>query len=268
MCEALLQPSCTSVHACQSAGCNGAQRAVNGFCQPAANTSQLSSSTERPLPGLGAAGACLQLYSEALGKFLADRFVVGTCPKCGYEVRGALPCACPGPWGEKGRVCPAQPLPLLPAVLSPHEWLLPRDYAGSPGWLWLQDARGDQCDACGNLMNPVELINPRCKVTGTTPVVRSTRHIFLDLPQLTEKLQDYITTTSRQGGWSANCVQLTNAWMRDGLKQRCISRDLQWGIPVPLEGFGDKVRGVRPSGGGGGACAQASPGMPRVHDEA
>ncbi|GIL79322.1 hypothetical protein Vretifemale_8708, partial [Volvox reticuliferus] len=129
-----------------------------------------------------------QLYSEAAGKFLADRFVYGTCPKCGYD-----------------------------------------------------DARGDQCDGCGNLLNPTELINPRCKLTGTTPVLRSTRHVFLDLPQLSPALQDYITTTSTQGGWSANCVQLTNAWMRDGLKLRCITRDLKWGTPVPLEGYEDKV---------------------------
>lgn len=129
-----------------------------------------------------------QLYSEAAGKFLADRFVYGTCPKCGYD-----------------------------------------------------DARGDQCDGCGNLLNPTELIGPKCKLTGTTPVLRSTRHVFLDLPQLSPKLQEYITTTSQQGGWSANCVQLTNAWMRDGLKLRCITRDLKWGTPVPMEGFEDKV---------------------------
>eukprot|EP00775_Hariotina_reticulata_P006776 gene6776-6993_t len=129
-----------------------------------------------------------QLYSEAAGKFLADRFVSGTCPKCGYE-----------------------------------------------------DARGDQCDKCGSLMNPTDLINPRCKLTGTTPVIRSTRHLFLDLPKLSGQLQQYIDTTSQLGGWSANCVQVTSAWMRDGLKQRCITRDLKWGIPVPLDGYRDKV---------------------------
>lgn len=53
----------------------------------------------------------------------------------------------------------------------------------------LQDARGDQCDGCGNLLNPTELIGPKCKLTGTTPVLRSTRHVFLDLPQLSPKLQ-------------------------------------------------------------------------------
>ena len=164
-------------------------------------------------------------------------------------------------------------------------------------------------------MNPTELINPRCKITGTKPVVRSTRHVFLDLPRLSEQLQAYIDAASKDGGWSANCLrwaggggggggggrggaggagaggargargagaasgatgltaprvrgsahavgagppsntaadarprrsplapprlclQVTNAWMRDGLKTRCITRDLKWGIPVPLDGF-------------------------------
>eukprot|EP00798_Chlamydomonas_sp_ICE-L_P027669 gene27669-7310_t len=129
-----------------------------------------------------------QLYSEAAGKFLADRFVSGTCPKCKYD-----------------------------------------------------DARGDQCDSCGNLLNPTELINPKCKLTGTTPVKRTTRHVFLNLPKLTPKLQEYITNTSQQGGWSSNCVQVTNAWMRDGLKNRCITRDLKWGTPVPMDGYTEKV---------------------------
>ena len=72
----------------------------------------------------------------------------------------------------------------------------------------LQDARGDQCDSCGNLLNPTELIRPKCALTGTTPVVRRTRHMFLDLPQLQPKLQEYITRTSQAGGWSSNCVQV------------------------------------------------------------
>lgn len=73
-----------------------------------------------------------------------------------------------------------------------------------------QDARGDQCDSCGNLLNPTELINPRCKFSGTTPVLRSTSHMFLDLPKLAPQLQEYITATSQLGGWSTNCVQVRN----------------------------------------------------------
>ena len=72
----------------------------------------------------------------------------------------------------------------------------------------LQDARGDQCDNCGNLLNPTELIDPVCKLTGTRPVLRTTKHIFLDLPSLSQKLQQYIDTTSDQGGWTSNCLQV------------------------------------------------------------
>ena len=72
----------------------------------------------------------------------------------------------------------------------------------------MQDARGDQCDSCGNLLNPTDLINPKCKLTGTTPVLRTTKHIFLDLPKLSPQLQAYITETSNKGGWSNNCVQV------------------------------------------------------------
>ena len=71
----------------------------------------------------------------------------------------------------------------------------------------LQDARGDQCDNCGSLLNPTELIDPVCKLTGTRPVLRTTKHLFLDLPRLSDQLQQYIDTTSDQGGWSSNCLQ-------------------------------------------------------------
>ena len=129
-----------------------------------------------------------QLYSPALNKFLADRFVVGTCPKCKYD-----------------------------------------------------DARGDQCDKCGALLNPTELINPKCKMSGATPVLKSTTHIFLDLPKVQEKLRVYIDKASASGGWSDNCVGITEAWMKKGLQARCITRDLTWGVPVPLKGFEHKV---------------------------
>eukprot|EP00892_Ulva_mutabilis_P010326 jgi/Ulvmu1/7666/UM038_0095.1 len=129
-----------------------------------------------------------QLYSTALDKFLADRYVVGTCPKCGYE-----------------------------------------------------DARGDQCDNCGALLNPTELRNPRCKFSGTEPVLRETSHLHINLPQLEEKLRAYIDGASKEGGWSANCVAMTEAWLKGGLKERGITRDLKWGTPVPLDGFRSKV---------------------------
>eukprot|EP00741_Cyanophora_paradoxa_P012558 tig00020614_g12135.t1 len=103
------------------------------------------------------------------------------------------------------------------------------------------DARGDQCDACGKLMNPAELKNPRCKTCGKPPVLRSTQHLFLDLPTISPRLKEWIDSASVKGFWSANSLQLTQAWIRDGLKPRCITRDLKWGIPVPNERFQDKV---------------------------
>jgi hypothetical protein len=99
-----------------------------------------------------------------------------------------------------------------PHLHIPHPTSHHRFVTGTCPKCAYSDARGDQCDGCGNLLNPVELINPKCKVTGTTPVVRSTRHIFLDLPQLSPKLQEYITNTSQMGGWSSNCVQV--GWLR------------------------------------------------------
>ena len=72
----------------------------------------------------------------------------------------------------------------------------------------VQDARGDQCDACGKLLECTALLHPRCKLTGTTPVLRATTHLFLDLPALSPQLQAYIDRSSRAGGWSSNCVQV------------------------------------------------------------
>lgn len=87
-----------------------------------------------------------------------------------------------------------------------------------------------------------ELKNPRCKVSGTTPIQKKSRHIFLDLPKLYEPLQKWFDSAADQGDWSTNSQQITRTWIRpDGLKPRCITRDLKWGTPVPLDGFKEKV---------------------------
>ena len=129
-----------------------------------------------------------QLYCPKCGRFLADRFVEGTCPHCGST-----------------------------------------------------DARGDQCDACQTLLEPTELINPRCGVCGTTPVVKQTKHLYLDLPKALPLLEKWMEEASIRGFWAKNAVQVTKSWIRDGLKERCITRDLKWGIPVPKPGYEDKV---------------------------
>ncbi|KAJ4846029.1 hypothetical protein Tsubulata_002544 [Turnera subulata] len=102
-------------------------------------------------------------------------------------------------------------------------------------------ARGDQCENCGKLLNPTELRDPRCKVCRNSPRIRDTDHLFLELPLLKDKLVNYIENTSVAGGWSSNAVQATNAWLKEGLKARCITRDLKWGVPVPHEKYKDKV---------------------------
>ena len=103
------------------------------------------------------------------------------------------------------------------------------------------DARGDQCDACGKLLEPTELINPKCSVCGSTPEVRTTKHLFINLPKALPLLKDWMDKASKDGFWANNAIQITNSWIRDGLQERCITRDLKWGIPVPKKGFEDKV---------------------------
>ncbi|OLY82357.1 putative methionine-tRNA ligase, cytoplasmic [Smittium mucronatum] len=129
-----------------------------------------------------------QLFCPHHNKFLADRYVEGTCPKCGYE-----------------------------------------------------DARGDQCDGCGQLMNAAELIDPRCKLDGHTPIIKESVHLFLDLEKLQPDCEKFVSKSSKDGGWSPNGLTITRSWLNEGLRPRCITRDLEWGVPVPLPGFQDKV---------------------------
>ncbi|GES85444.1 methionyl-tRNA synthetase [Rhizophagus clarus] len=129
-----------------------------------------------------------QLFCEKCQRFLADRFVEGTCPLCSYE-----------------------------------------------------DARGDQCDSCGHLLNATELVNPRCKVCGNKPIMRESKHMFLDLATLQKTVEDWVIKTSVEGKWSTNSKTITHSWLKEGLKPRCITRDLKWGTPVPLEEMKEKV---------------------------
>ncbi|KAJ1971427.1 methionine--tRNA ligase mes1 [Dimargaris xerosporica] len=129
-----------------------------------------------------------QLFCEQCRRFLADRYVEGTCPRCQYD-----------------------------------------------------DARGDQCDKCGHLLNAADLINPRCKMDGNRPVLRESSHIFLELGKLQPKVEAFVQRASEEGGWTHNGRTITNNWLKEGLKARCITRDLKWGTPVPLEHMKDKV---------------------------
>ncbi|KAL2271490.1 hypothetical protein VTJ83DRAFT_861 [Remersonia thermophila] len=117
-------------------------------------------------------------------------------------------------------------------------------------------ARGDQCDACGNLLDPLEpdkdasgnqetkatgwLINPRCKLDGATPERRKTKHLYLRLDALQNEIKEWLEVAEK--GWSANCVAITHSWLDQGLKPRGITRDLKWGVPIPtgLDGLSDE----------------------------
>ncbi|RLV93484.1 Methionine--tRNA ligase cytoplasmic [Spathaspora sp. JA1] len=104
-----------------------------------------------------------------------------------------------------------------------------------------EDARGDQCDKCGNLLDPLDLIDPRCKVDGSSPIVKESTHIYLKLNELEEPLSKWVSESEVKGNWSKNSRTITNSWLKQGLEPRCITRDLRWGTPVPLEGYEDKV---------------------------
>jgi methionyl-tRNA synthetase len=104
-----------------------------------------------------------------------------------------------------------------------------------------EGARSDQCDKCGRLLAHGELINPLSKVTKTPPVIRRTKHLFINLPGIEKELAEWIGKASVEGFWSDNSTKIANSWLREGLKKRAITRDLKWGVPVPLEGYEKKV---------------------------
>ncbi len=129
-----------------------------------------------------------QLYDEKAKMFLPDRYVEGTCPKCGNP-----------------------------------------------------DARGDQCEKCGTFLNPLDLINPRSKITGNTPAVRETTHWYFPLGDYQRALEGYIAAADKRDGWKENVLQYCRSWFKEGLQDRAVTRDLKWGVRVPLKGFEDKV---------------------------
>ena len=102
-----------------------------------------------------------------------------------------------------------------------------------------EDARGDQCDGCGKLINAIELKQPRCKLCNATPQVKTSKHIFINLPNVECELNTWLEESSKD--WSSNARVIAKSWLRGGLQPRCITRDLKWGTPVPMEGYESKV---------------------------
>ncbi|MDX1830068.1 MAG: methionine--tRNA ligase [Lutibacter sp.] len=128
-----------------------------------------------------------QLFDAEANQFLADRFVVGTCPKCGNE-----------------------------------------------------ESYGDQCEKCGTSHNATDLINPKSAITGNTPTTKVTKHWYLPLDKYEKWLREWIVV-GHKNDWKANVLGQVKSWLDDGLKPRAVTRDLDWGIPVPVEGAEGKV---------------------------
>ncbi len=103
------------------------------------------------------------------------------------------------------------------------------------------EARGDQCEQCGSYLNPLELIKPRSKITGATPVVRETTHWYFPLGDFQARLEDYVRTKDREDGWKENVLQYCRGWFKEGLQDRAVTRDLDWGVRIPLKGYENKV---------------------------
>ncbi len=127
-----------------------------------------------------------QYYDEENQQFLADRYIIGTCPKCGFE-----------------------------------------------------KAYGDQCENCGTSLSPTELINPTSMISGNKPVLKETKHWYLPLDQYEPWLREWILEGHKE--WKPNVYGQCKSWLDSGLQPRAVTRDLDWGVPVPLEGVEGKV---------------------------
>jgi methionyl-tRNA synthetase len=102
-------------------------------------------------------------------------------------------------------------------------------------------ARGDQCENCGTWLNQVDLIEPKCKICGNSPIVRSTTHWYFPLGSYQTRLQEYISERSKRDGWKDNVLRYCDSWFKEGLQDRAVTRDLSWGVPVPVPGYESKV---------------------------
>ncbi|KAI9759677.1 MAG: hypothetical protein M4579_002154 [Chaenotheca gracillima] len=122
-----------------------------------------------------------------------------------------------------------------------HSFLADRFVEGQCPFCDYPDAHGDQCDLCGQLLDPLDLKRPRCRIDGATPITKDTTHIFLELDKLQPEIDTFFQESSARGAWSANGKEITSAWLKEGLNPRSITRDMKWGTAVPLPGYEDKV---------------------------
>jgi methionyl-tRNA synthetase len=103
------------------------------------------------------------------------------------------------------------------------------------------EARGDQCEKCGSYLNPTDLINPRSKITGETPVLKDTSHLYFPLGDYQKRLEHYVEERNARDGWKENVLNYCKSWFSEGLQDRAVTRDLDWGVRIPLKGFESKV---------------------------
>lgn len=103
------------------------------------------------------------------------------------------------------------------------------------------EARGDQCERCGSYLNPTELINPVSKITGETPLLKETSHLYFPLGRFQKRLEAYIAERSNRDGWKENVLKYCASWFKEGLQDRAVTRDLDWGVKIPLPGYESKV---------------------------
>jgi methionyl-tRNA synthetase len=126
-------------------------------------------------------------------------------------------------------------------AFSPDGRTLPDRYIeGTCPICGFPEARGDQCDNCGNQLDPVDLINPRSIIDGSTPEFRETQHLFLDLPAFAEQLEEYL---AGQDSWRPNVRNFSLGLVRE-LKPRAMTRDIDWGVPVPVEGYPEDTKRI------------------------
>lgn len=102
------------------------------------------------------------------------------------------------------------------------------------------EARGDQCDDCSQLLNPIELISKTCKTCGDEPIIKTTEHYYFQLSSLQKNLEEYVALAREKGNWRENAIHLSERYLREGLVNRAVTRDLPNGVPVPVKGYEDK----------------------------
>jgi len=103
-----------------------------------------------------------------------------------------------------------------------------------------EPARGDQCDACSAILDPIDLLEKKCKLCGNTPAVKETEHFYFALHKFQQQINDAIAVAKREGAWRDNAIQLTERYLEEGLQDRAVSRDLPIGVPIPVKGYEDK----------------------------